>query len=171
LVNVDSEDWEVFINRYSKERYQEHYSEWIHLEKGEITIREWRPCQYFHQLNMALKASHSVLNYAMFLAIMNKNLPSRELLVLDEAHLLETELVRFRGISISEKKWRKYIPDLKIENHGYDIREWVKHCGEDKDIIRVYNSRKNGPECLIIHFVCGDKTCFNITVYFCKFVI
>jgi Rad3-related DNA helicase len=56
---------------------------------------------------------------------MNKNLPSRELLILDEAHLLETELVRFTGISISKKKWRKYIPDLKIENHGYDIRGWV----------------------------------------------
>ena len=56
---------------------------------------------------------------------MNENLPSRELLILDEAHLLETELVRFTGISISKKKWRKYIPDLKIENHGYDIRGWV----------------------------------------------
>ena len=56
---------------------------------------------------------------------MNKNLPSRELLILDEAHLLETELVRFTGISISKKKWRKYIPHLKIENHGYDIRGWV----------------------------------------------
>lgn len=124
--NKGTKQEQVFINRYSNERYQEHYSQWIHLENlRENTIREWRPCQYFHQLNMALKASHSVLNYAMFLAIMNENLPSRELLILDEAHLLETELVRFRGISISKKKWRKYIPDLKIENHGYDIREWV----------------------------------------------
>jgi Rad3-related DNA helicase len=55
----------------------------------------------------------------------NKNLPPRELLILDEAVLLETELVRFIGISISKKKWKKYIPDLKIENHGYDIRGWV----------------------------------------------
>jgi Rad3-related DNA helicase len=64
----------------------------------------------------------------MFLAIINKNLPSRELLVLDEAHLLETEVVKFIGISISHKKWRKYILDLKIDNHGdkYDVTRWLE---------------------------------------------
>lgn len=46
--------------------------------------------------------------------------------MLDEAHLLEAEIIRFRGLSISRKKWRKYVPDLKIENHGYDIRGWVE---------------------------------------------
>src|SRR5215472_12468841 len=69
----------------------------------------------------------TVLNYAIFLAIINKNLPSRELLVLDEAHLLETEVVKLLGISISHKKWRKYILDLKIDNHGdkYDVIRWL----------------------------------------------
>ncbi|MGA8085472.1 MAG: hypothetical protein WB988_26745 [Candidatus Nitrosopolaris sp.] len=101
----------VFINRYNKVHYQDDYSEWSHLDNlKESAIRDWRPCEYFHQLNIALKASHSVLNYSIFLAFLNKNLPSRDLLVLDEAHLLETEVVKFRVISISEKKWRKYIP-------------------------------------------------------------
>ena len=61
----------------------------------------------------------------MFFAIMNKKLPSRELLILDEAHMLETEIVRFRGISISRKKWRKYIPDLRIDDHCYDVKGWL----------------------------------------------
>ena len=110
-------------------RYRSAYSEWSYLDNfREDIIRDWRPCQYYHQMNIALAASNSVLNYAMFLAIINKNLPSRELLVLDEAHLLETEIVKFIGISISRKKWRKYILDLKIDNQGdkYDVRRWLE---------------------------------------------
>ena len=37
--------------------------------------------------------------------LMNKKLPSRELLIFDEAHLLETEVVKFRGVAISIHLW------------------------------------------------------------------
>jgi hypothetical protein len=60
-------------------------------------------------------------NIAWFSWMANKKLPSRELLIFDEAHLLETEIVRFREITISRRKWRKYIPDLRIDNHSYDV--------------------------------------------------
>ncbi|MFY9869187.1 MAG: hypothetical protein WAK17_05675 [Candidatus Nitrosopolaris sp.] len=50
----------------------------------------------------ALTSSHSIFNYSNFLAFLTEDfLPSRELLILDEAHLLETEIVGFTGISIS----------------------------------------------------------------------
>ena len=53
-------------------------------------------------------------------------LPSRELLILDEAHLLETEIVKFTGISISKRRWKRYIPNLKLIDHGYnDIEKWI----------------------------------------------
>jgi Rad3-related DNA helicase len=69
-------------------RYRNNYFEWSHLNNlKEDAIRDWRPCGYFHQLNTALAASHSILNYSMFFAIMNKKIPSRELLILDEAHM------------------------------------------------------------------------------------
>ena len=106
-------------------RYRNNYFEWSHLNNlKEDAIRDWRPCGYFHQLNTALAASHSILNYSMFFAIMNKKIPSREL-ILDEAHMLETEIVRFRGISISRRKWRKYIPELRIDDHRYDVKTWL----------------------------------------------
>jgi uncharacterized protein YebE (UPF0316 family) len=38
---------------------------------------------------------------------------------------LETEVVGFREIAISRKKWRKYIPQLRIDDHGYDVKEWL----------------------------------------------
>jgi len=64
-----------------------------------------------------------------FLALVTNNevLPSRELLVLDETHLLEPEIVRFTGISISKRKWKKYIPNLKMVDYGYDdVEKWIE---------------------------------------------
>lgn len=123
VINKDIKE-RVFLT--NEKQYRDKYFEWSHLENlKEEAIRDWRPCGYFDQLNIALTASHSVLNYSIFLGLMKKNLPMRELLVLDEVHLLETELVKFRGISISRKKWRKYIPDLRIDNHGYDVKGWL----------------------------------------------
>jgi ATP-dependent DNA helicase DinG len=55
-----------------------------------------------------------------------KILPSRDLLILDEAHLLETEIVKFRGLSISRRRWKRYIPTLDIVDYGYDdIVKWI----------------------------------------------
>jgi ATP-dependent DNA helicase DinG len=116
--------------------YQNAYSKWYHLNNlREDVIRDWRPCQYFHQLNISLAAAHSVLNYAIFLGLVNKKLPSRELLIFDEAHLLETEIVRFREIAISRRKWRKYIPDLRIDNHGYEVEGWVSFLDKLRDMM------------------------------------
>ena len=77
---------------------------------------------------MALTSSHSIFNYSIFLALLpnKKSLPERELLVLDEGHLLETEIVKFRGLTISKRRWKRYIRDLKIIDYGYDnIENWI----------------------------------------------
>lgn len=82
--------------------YRNAYSEWLHLDNiSKTKKRDWRPCEYFHQLNIATAASYSVLNYAIFLGLMNKRLPPRDLLILDEAHTLESEIVKFCELSIS----------------------------------------------------------------------
>ena len=66
---------------------------------------------------------------------MNKKLPSRQLLILDEAHMLETEIVKFREIAITRRKWRKYIPNLRIDNHGYDVDGWVDFLDKLRDMM------------------------------------
>ncbi len=118
---------QIFIDIDSKNYHEKEYSHWSHLknmkEKG-----LWKPCEYFNQLNMALTSSHSIFNYSMFLALLpnKKNLPERELLVLDEGHLLETEIVKFRGLTISKRRWKRYIHDFKIIDYGYDeIENWI----------------------------------------------
>ena len=117
----------VFINDETRNHYEDEYSQWLHLENLRPELREWRPCEYFHQLNIALVSSHSILNYPMFLSLLpTKKFHSREILILDEAHLLETEIVKFTGITISKRKWKRYIPDFKIVDYGYnDIEKWI----------------------------------------------
>ena len=49
-------------------------------------------------------------------------------MVLDEGHLLETEIVKFRGLSISKRRWKRYLTEnrLKIIDFGYnDIEKWI----------------------------------------------
>jgi ATP-dependent DNA helicase DinG len=90
--------------------------------------KEWKPCEYFDQLNISLASSHSIFNYSIFLSLLplRKSLAERELLVLDEGHLLETEIVKFRGLSISKRRWKRYIPDLSIMDYGYDeVERWI----------------------------------------------
>jgi ATP-dependent DNA helicase DinG len=146
-INKGTKDERVIL---AEGRYRNNYFEWSHLNNlKEDVIRDWRPCEYFHQLNIALAASHSILNYSMFFAIMNKKLPSRELLVLDEAHMLETEVVKFRGISISRRKWRKYIPDLRMDDHSYDVKGWLDFLNRLREMMLDVRILRGNEELLI----------------------
>lgn len=124
--NKGRKDERVFIGREKLENYETEYSNWIHLKNFDIP-RQWSPCYYFDQLFQALKASHSIFNYSIFLSLLsNKSMiQQRELLVLDEAHLLETEIIKFRGLSISKKRWRRYINDFKMIDYGFDLNGWL----------------------------------------------
>src|SRR5919109_1539527 len=125
--NKGKENERIFINGDKIQNYKSEYANWIHLQNFSRP-REWNPCYYFDQLFQALRASHSIFNYSIFLSLLsNKNMmQQRELLVLDEAHLLETEIVKFRGLSISKKRWRRYIHDFKMIDHGYDMNGWLE---------------------------------------------
>ena len=116
----------IFISKEKLENYETEYSNWIHL-KNFGNPRQWSPCYYFDQLFQALKASHSIFNYSIFLSLLaNKSMiQQREILVLDEAHLLETEIIKFRGLSISKKRWRRYINDFKMIDFGFDLNGWL----------------------------------------------
>ena len=125
--NKGKENERIFISRDKIQNYQNEYSNWIHLQNFD-NPREWNPCYYFDQLFQALKASHSIFNYSIFLSLLsNKNMmQQKDLLVLDEAHLLETEIVKFRGLSISKKRWRRYIHNFKMIDYGYDMHGWLE---------------------------------------------
>jgi ATP-dependent DNA helicase DinG len=128
ISNKGTKEEKVVINSNTVDNYEKEYSQWLHIKNLKNQQTEWKPCEYFDQLNIALTSSHSILNYPIFFALLpnKKVFPSRELLILDEAHLLEIEIVKFRGLSISKRRWRKYIPSLKMVDYGYDdIERWI----------------------------------------------
>ena len=141
---------QVFIDVDAKSYHQKEYSQWLHIQN----LKEkspWKPCEYFNQLNMALTSSHSIFNYSIFLALLpnKKNLPERALLVLDEGHLLETEIVKFRGLTISKKRWKRYIHDFKITDYGYDdIENWIDFLIELETKILTLTGNTNFVESL-----------------------
>jgi ATP-dependent DNA helicase DinG len=131
LSNKGTENEKIFINKNKEHHYKKEFFQWLHLKNLKDNNKDkaiWRPCEYFDQLNIALTSSHSIFNYSNFLAFLpsKKIILPRELLVLDEGHLLETEIVKFRGISISKKRWKRYIKDLKIIDYGYnEVKRWI----------------------------------------------
>jgi ATP-dependent DNA helicase DinG len=43
-----------------------------------------------------------------------------------KAHRLEEEVVKFTEISISKRRWKRYIPNLKMADYGYTyIEKWI----------------------------------------------
>ena len=131
LLDKGTKNEQGFIDKSAEINYQQAFSQWLHLNnlRNIKEPKEWRPCEYFNQLNIALTSSHSIFNYSNFLAFLpnTKILQPREFLVLDEGHLLETEIVKFRGLSISKRRWKRYIQNLQIIDYGYnDLEKWIK---------------------------------------------
>jgi ATP-dependent DNA helicase DinG len=122
---------QVHVDKPAEINYQKEFSQWLHLNNlnAKKDPKDWRPCEYFDQLNIALTSSHSIFNYSNFLAFLlnTKTLYPRELLVLDEGHLLESEIVKFRGLSVSKRRWKRYIQNLELIDYGYnDLEKWIE---------------------------------------------
>ena len=79
--NKGTREEEVFIEDDTTNNYQVEYSKWSYFENLKQK-RVWGPCEYYHQLNIALTSSHSILNYSILLALLTnrrKVLTSRDL--------------------------------------------------------------------------------------------
>jgi len=121
---------------FSREaEYQEHSTlrdgqdGWMHLanvsEQEAIEKRsQFTPCPYYDQLNKGRLASHTIFNYANFLIFIRANkIWARKLLVLDEGHQIENQLIEDVGISITKKSLQKYITT--------DLLEYTKFTYDD----------------------------------------
>jgi ATP-dependent DNA helicase DinG len=96
---------------------------------SKIVELEWKPCHYFHQKWVGLRSSHTVYNYRYFLSdvFYAGTAQRRNLLVLDEAHQLESEVGDFRSFTIhrnSLRFLRMQMPEKNVD----DIETWVEFC-------------------------------------------
>jgi ATP-dependent DNA helicase DinG len=164
VANRGTMDEKVFIDEDTIRGYRDRYSEWSYPKDSKLKeeLRIWRPCEYYNQLAIALVSSHTIFNYAMFLSLLKyrtKNpIPPRNVLILDEAHKLEEEIVKFTGISISKRHYKRYIPDFEIPNYGLDdLEKWIEFL--DNLVKNIVDSARNS-----VSRLGGDKVEENVLV-------
>jgi ATP-dependent DNA helicase DinG len=116
----------VFIGNIQQQVYNNTVP-WLLFRELHNKRTDFLPCGYYDQRNKGILATHTILNYSnfqIFLRISDDFIRSRKLLVLDEGHLIENEVVDFTEISVSRWSLSRYIRSTRfLENflwgHGY----------------------------------------------------
>jgi ATP-dependent DNA helicase DinG len=108
-------------------------------KKSRLVHSEWRPCHYFDQKWKGVRAGHTVYNYRYFLSdvFYAGSNQKRNLLVLDEAHQIESEIGDFRSFTIN----RNYLRLLKMQMPGSKLEEietWIDFCKELRESLSEF---------------------------------
>jgi ATP-dependent DNA helicase DinG len=102
-------------------------------QKGDFwKHRGSRLCPYWEQKCWGLNHDYPVMSYSYFLyeATHPKDFAKRKLMVCDEAHNMEEELMRFIEFTISDKDLK--LVNCRIPRIVARIEEWVEHINEWK---------------------------------------
>jgi ATP-dependent DNA helicase DinG len=161
----NTENEQIEISDFRREEYQAWFKltnknntdRWTHassFEDFEKIRSKFTACPYYDQLNKGIISSHSIFNYANFLTFLRLNpdfLPQKDLLVLDEGHSIENQIIEQVGVAISKKILQRYIATDILENLNYDYEDsiekcWVAFliniCQELEDAIRAMQSEE-----------------------------
>lgn len=81
-------------------------------------IKENNRCRYFEQKYIGFKSGHTVLNYKYFfsMAFYTDELQSRNLLVFDEAHNIENEILDFISLHPNPNYYESFLKELPIDD-------------------------------------------------------
>src|SRR6185503_17061411 len=114
----------VQLDPFAERKYIENLK-----KSSKIVDLDWRPCHYFHQKWIGLRSSYTVYNYRYFLSdvFYAGTAQRRSLLVLDEAHLLESEVGDFRSFSVNKNSLRFLriqMPEKNVEL----VDTWLDFC-------------------------------------------
>jgi Rad3-related DNA helicase len=104
-------------------------------KQSKLVDLKWRPCHYFHQRWVGAKASHAVYNYRYFLSdiFYTGTTQRRKLLILDEAHQIESEVGDFRSFTI-HKSMLRLLPRVQMPERDVDnIEVWMDFCSTLQD--------------------------------------
>ena len=130
----------VKIDPFAERRYIKELQ-----SKSKIVELQWKPCHYFHQKWIGARSSHTVYNYRYFLSdvFYAGTAQKRNLLVLDEAHQLESEVGDFRSFTIRKNMLpflKMKMPDSNID----DVETWLDFCVELKERLFEFAQKAEG---------------------------
>jgi ATP-dependent DNA helicase DinG len=126
----------VDINNYALKKYYDKAKEHSQLVKI-----EWKPCHYYHQKWISIKSSHTIYNYKYFLSDLfySSGVNKRKLLILDEAHTLESEVSSFKNIIFSKESLIRFFPKINLpDNKQTDVETWIDFCRGLKEQFTSY---------------------------------
>lgn len=110
-------------------------------QHSQLVQLQWKPCEYFHQKWISVKSSHTIYNYKYFLSDLfySSGVNKRKLLILDEAHTLESEVSTFKNFTINKEYLNRFFPKLNLpENKPLDVDTYVDFCTHLKERFHDY---------------------------------
>ena len=113
----------VKLDYFAEKKYNEKIK-----SQSRIIQFDWKPCHYYNQKWIALKSTHTIYNYKYFLSDLfySGSMQRRQLLVLDEAHAVESEVSDFKSFTIFNEMLTSFLPKLNIPDKSeYDIETWI----------------------------------------------
>jgi len=116
----------IDINKYALKKYHDKAK-----QHSQLVRIDWKPCIYYHQKWISMKSSHTIYNYKYFLSdlFFSSGINKRKLLILDEAHTLESEVSSFKNFIINKENINRFFPKLILpENKPFDIETHVDFC-------------------------------------------
>jgi Rad3-related DNA helicase len=123
----------------------DHFAQKKYIDKmksqSRIIQSDWKPCYYYHQKWIALKSSHTIYNYKYFLSDLfySNSMQKRQLLVLDEAHTLESEVADFKSFTVFNEGITGFLPKLSIPyENQYDIETWIAFGTELREKLLIF---------------------------------
>src|ERR687884_940511 len=104
----------IDLDSFAKKKYIDKMK-----SQSRIIDLEWKPCHYYHQKWIAARSTHTIYNYKYFLSDLfySSNVHQRKLLVLDEAHTVESEVADFRSFIIY-----KMLLCVSFPNYNFQIK-------------------------------------------------
>src|SRR5215210_1552718 len=124
------------INKYALKKYYDKAK-----EHSQLVRIEWRPCEYYHQKWISIKSSHTIYNYKYFLSDLfySSGVNKRKLLILDEAHTLESEVSSFKNIIFSKESLIRFFPKIDLpDSKQTDVESWIDFCTRLKEQFTRY---------------------------------
>ena len=123
----------------------DHFAQKKYIDKvksqSKLIEFNWKPCHYYHQKWIALKSSHTIYNYKYFLSdvFYSNSLQKRQLLVLDEAHTVESEVADFKSFTVFNEGITSFLPGLSIPyENQYDIETWIAFGTELREKLLIF---------------------------------
>jgi len=131
LINAEGVDCNHGFCRKKQKKYNipRCFPSWSATERGELSVLPdgmvYSACPYYEQVYGALNAHTCLMNFSSFLyqTHMSKRFGHRDLLIIDEVHQAEPQLLDFIAVTLHDRRLRHY--GIELEEYQTPEEYWI----------------------------------------------